>query len=200
MPKISSIADIRMGATLRGRDATRPVPSGSFRLIRIGDISQDGTLLKDGFLRIEPGQSVSDEQVLRSGDVIFPNRGIRTTAFVYRLGGPRTIVGAQFFILRPEVAKVVPEFLAWFLRTEQSADYFAGRRKGTYVQIIEKSDLSELEIQLPPLKVQQNIVVAAEMAVTERKLSERLASLNWKLTNEKLARTAQRACDSISKL
>ena len=101
---------------------------------------------------------------------------------------------------RPEVAKVVPEFLAWFLRTEQSADYFAGRRKGTYVQIIEKSDLSELEIQLPPLKVQQNIVVAAEMAVTERKLSERLASLNWKLTNEKLARTAQRACDSISKL
>jgi restriction endonuclease S subunit len=157
-------------------------------------------LLKDGFLRIEPGQSVSDEQVLRSGDVIFPNRGIRTTAFVYRLGGPRTIVGAQFFILRPEVAKVVPEFLAWFLRTEQSADYFAGRRKGTYVQIIEKSDLSELEIQLPPLKVQQNIVVAAEMAVTERKLSERLASLYWKLTNEKLARTAQRACDSISKL
>jgi restriction endonuclease S subunit len=189
-----------MGATLRGRDATRPVPSGSFRIIRIGDISQDGTLLKDDFLRIEPGQSVSGEQLLRSGDVLFPNRGIRTTAFVYRLDGPPTIVGAQFFVLRPEIERVFPEYLAWFLRTEDIANYFAGRRKGTYVQIIERKDLAELELPLPPLKVQHKIVAAAELAVAERKLSERLASLNWKFTNEKLARRAQGQPDLVSRI
>jgi len=189
-----------MGATLRGRDATRPVPSGSYRLIRIGDISQDGTLLRDDFLHVEPGQSVSGDQILRSGDVLFPNRGIRTTAFVYRLDGPRTIVGAQFFVLRTDSGRALPEYLAWFLRTEEIANYFASRRKGTYVQIIERKDIADLEIPLPSLKVQHNIVVTAELAVTERNISERLSHLKWKFTNEQLVRSAQNAAGLISKI
>ena len=83
-----------MGATLRGRDATRPVPFGSYQLIRIGDISQDGTFLNEDFARIEPRQTVCEEQLLRPGDVLFPNRGTRTTALALgtrrwrRHGGP----------------------------------------------------------------------------------------------------------------
>jgi restriction endonuclease S subunit len=179
-----------MGATLRGRDATRPVPSGSYWFVRIGDISQDGTLLNDEFLRIEPGQAVSEESLLRSGDVLFPNRGTRTTAIAYRLGKDRTIVGAQFFILRPELTRVFPEYLAWFLRTEAVGRYFAGRRKGSYVQIIERKDLADLEMPLPALEVQQTIVAAAELSLRERNLSERLADLRWKLMDQKLSMAA----------
>jgi restriction endonuclease S subunit len=183
-----------MGATLRGRDATRPVPSGSYRLVRIGDISQDGTWLNEDFACIEPRQSVSEELVLRSGDVLFPNRGTRTTALAYRLDQDRTIAGAQFFVLRPETARVLPEYLAWVLRTEVSANYFAGKRKGTYVQIIERKDLAELEMPLPPLAVQRGIVAAAELAVQERNLSEQLARVRWRLTNGQLLQAAGRSC------
>src|SRR6266404_8194407 len=101
MIPLSSIAEIRMGATLRGRDATRPVPSGSIRLIRIGDISQDGKLVSEDFVRIEPREAVNEELFLRPGDVLFPNRGTRTTALAYRVEQPSVIVGAQFFRLRP---------------------------------------------------------------------------------------------------
>ena len=179
-----------MGATLRGRDATRPVPFGSYRLVRIGDISQEGTLLNEDFVCIEPRQSVSEELILRSGDVLFPNRGTRTTALAYRLDQARTIAGAQFFILRPETTRVLPEYLAWFLRTEEAANYFGGKRKGTYVQIIERKDLADLEMPLPPLAVQKTVVAAAELAVKERKLSERLACMRWRLTNGQLLRAA----------
>lgn len=192
MPQIGSIAEIRMGATLRGRDATRSVPNGRFQLVRIGDISQDGQLLTDKFDRIHPTESVSDELILRPGDVLFPNRGTRTTAFTYLLESSDVIAGAQFFILRPDRNFVVPEYLAWFLRSEEAARYFDGRRRGTYVQIIQRGDLSELEMPLPPLNVQRRIVELADLAVTERKLSEQLSQLKWKLLNNELFLLAHR--------
>jgi len=185
-----------MGATLRGRDATRPVPSGSYQLVRIGDISQDGTLLNRDFVRIEPGQPVSEDQVLRSGDVLFPNRGTRTTALAYRLDQGRTIAGAQFFVLRPEVDRVWPEFLAWFLRTEEAAEHFSRRRKGSYVQLIERKDLADFEMPLPPVAVQRKIVAAAELAVAERDLAERLAGLKWKLANAQFLQASRRMAEN----
>src|SRR5207253_11500315 len=132
MPILSSISEIRMGATLRGRDATRPDPNGSYRFIRIGDVSQEGTFKTTDFIRIEPNEKVNAELLLRPGDVLFPNRGTRTTAIAYRVDEHPTLVGAQFFIVRPDTTHLVPEYLAWFLRSEQAARYFETRRKGSY--------------------------------------------------------------------
>ena len=187
MKPLETIIEIRMGATLRGRDATRTVPDGSCRLVRIGDISQDGTWLNAQFANIEPNDPVKDDHFLRPGDVLFPNRGTRTTAIAWLLDQPRTLAGAQFFILRPKDKRVLPEYLAWFLRTEEAARHFEGRRKGTYVQIIERKDLAELEMPLPPASVQQKIVETAKLAVMERTRTKQLADLKYKLINGQLA-------------
>jgi restriction endonuclease S subunit len=179
-----------MGATLRGRDATRPAPTGSCNFLRIGDISQDGELLPKELIRIEPNESINDDLFLRSGDVLFPNRGTRTTALAYRLDLPRTLAGAQFFILRPNPELVLPEYLAWFLRTDEASRHFEGRRKGTYVKIIQRSDLAEMEMPVPPLNVQQKIVETANLALKERIIEEKLVSLRWKLSRNLLSLAA----------
>jgi hypothetical protein len=181
------MADIRMGVTLRGRDATRAVLEGSCRLVRISDISQDGTWVSEAFVVIEPAERIRDEVFIRAGDVLFPNRGTRTTAIACRLEQPRLLAGAQFFVLRPDMSKVLPEYLAWCLRSEESARYFAERRKGTYVQIIQRSDLADLEVPLPPLVLQEKIVAVATLAVEERGLMDRLAALKARHINGKLA-------------
>jgi len=186
MPPLNSITEIRMGATLRGRDATRPDPNGSYRFVRIGDISQDGTLRSQNFIHIEPNEPVNEGLWLRPGDVLFPNRGTRTTALAFNGDQPKTIVGPQFFILRPDQQKVSPEYLAWFLRSAEAVAHFESRRKGTYVQIIQRSDLAELEIPLPPLAKQRKIVQIADLALQERELTERLLKLKWRFVNEQL--------------
>lgn len=191
MPRLNSIAEIRMGATLRGRDATRPDPNGSFSFVRIGDISQEGTLRSENFSRIEPNESVNEELWLRPGDVLFPNRGTRTTALAFTFDQPRTIVGPQFFIVRPEQRVVLPAYLAWFLRSAESVAHFESRRKGTYVQIIQRSDLAELEIPLPTLAKQRKIVEVAELALKEREITERLLQLRWRFANEQLFHIAK---------
>jgi restriction endonuclease S subunit len=175
-----------MGATLRGRDATRPDPNGSFRFIRIGDVSQDGTFKTTDFIRIEPNEKVNSELLLRHGDVLFPNRGTRTTAVVFQGDEPRTIVGAQFFIIRTDCTRLLPEYLAWFLRSEEAARYFETRRKGSYVQIIQRGDLAELQVPLPSLATQRKIVEVSQLIVTERELAGRINELRSHLVEAKL--------------
>jgi len=122
--------------------------------------------------------------------VLFPNRGTRTTAIAWQLESPRVLAGAQFFVLRPDLTRILPEFLAWFIRSEKAVRHFEGRRKGTYVQIIQRGDLAELEMPLPSLVIQQRIVDVAHLALTERLLAERLALLKSKLTTGQLVEAA----------
>lgn len=191
MIKLGSIAEIRMGATLRGRDATRPVPNGRFRLVRIGDLSQDGQWITDQFDRISPGESISPELLLRPGDVLFPNRGARTTACVFQFGYEDALAGAQFFLLRPDAQILLPEFLAWYLRSQEAARHFDERRTGTHVKIIQREALTELNMPLPPLKVQGQIVELSQLQVTERDLTAAIAELKTRLLNHQLIQTAK---------
>jgi hypothetical protein len=174
---IGTLTEIRMGATLRGRDATRPDPQGSCRMIRISDISDDGVLRSGDLLQFEPGEKIRPDLFLRPGDILFPNRGTRTTAAVFDLPEANVIVGAQFFILRvkPEVA--LPAYVAWFLRSTSAATHFNERRKGTLVQTLQRRDLEELSILLPSLSRQAAIVALDALALQERHLSSELARL-----------------------
>src|ERR1035437_2289439 len=88
---LQSLAKIRMGVTLRGRDATRPDPKGSCRIIQIGDIADDGSFRNRDFTRIEPNEPFDNSLFLRPGDVLFPNRGLRTTAAVFDCEDSRII-------------------------------------------------------------------------------------------------------------
>ncbi|MEI8341202.1 MAG: hypothetical protein WCH43_06655, partial [Verrucomicrobiota bacterium] len=111
MPQLDSIAEIRAGATLRGRDATRPDPHGTFHFIRIGDITPDGQIEEQNLPRIQPHDPINEDLLLRAGDVLVPARGTRTAAAVYRLDLPKAIVGGQFFIVRPN-SLLLPEYAA----------------------------------------------------------------------------------------
>lgn len=190
MPRLDSIAEIRMGATLRGRDATRPVPEGYYSFLRIGDISQDGTFDESSLDRIEPNEPINENLILREGDVLFPNRGTRTTALCFPGTKTLTIVGSQFFILRANRKQVSPEYLAWYLRSEAAHQHFEGRRKGSYVQLIQRKDLAEIDLPLPPLASQLRLVEIANLAQKEKILSEKLTSLRWKLTHQQILQSA----------
>ena len=179
-----------MGATLRGRDATRPVPDGCYSFLRIGDISKDGSFDATSLDRIEPNEQINENLILREGDVLFPNRGTRTTALCFPGADTPTIVGSQFFILRANRKQLSPEYLAWYLRSETAHQHFEGRRKGSYVQLIQRKDLAELNLPLPPLASQHRFVEIANLAQKERILSEKLTSLRCKLAHQQILQAA----------
>jgi restriction endonuclease S subunit len=174
---LTTIATIRMGVTLRGRDATRPDPEGSCLMVQIGDLRDDGTLANEDFLRIEPNEPIKPQNFLQTGDILFPNRGLRTTSAVLTHTAGNVIVGAQFFVIRCTSTQVIPEFLAWTLRTDQAARYFATLRKGTLVQTLQRRDLEDFPVPLPPLSQQQSIVELISLQREATTLEKRLAEL-----------------------
>lgn len=183
-----------MGVTLRGRDATRPDPNGSFHLIQINDLKDDGTFrtLPSQFARIELYQPINHQLVLRLGDVLFPNRGIRTTAVVFNGGEQKAIVGAQFFVIRPEQRDVLPEYLAWTLRTTEAARYFSSHRKGTLVQTLQRFHLDDFPVPLPSLAVQKTILEIADLERETRALESRLANLRASYLEQSFLNIAHR--------
>lgn len=195
MPNVllSSIATVRMGATLRGRDATRPDPAGSCRLIQIGDLNNDGTFSNEDFTRIEPNETVNPSLYLRPGDLLFPNRGTRTTAAVLTHTAENILAGAQFFVVTRKSTDVLPEYLAWTLRTTEAARYFASRRKGTLVQTLQRFHLEEFPVPLPSLAVQKKILELADLEREARLLEIRLATLRATLLEESLLNAARQA-------
>lgn len=167
---IGEVAEVRMGVTLRGRDATRPDPKGSCRLIRISDLSDAGQLINRELVRFEPGDRIRAEYFLRAGDVLLPNRGTRTTAYAFDLPEDDVLVGAQFYVLRPDRSKVRADYLSWFLRSDVTAAYLKEHRKGTLVQTVQRGDVMELELPLPPLSKQALIAELDGLAAEEQKL------------------------------
>lgn len=174
---IGEVAEVRMGVTLRGRDATRPDPQGSCRLIRISDLSDDGKLVNRELLRFEPGDRIRAEYFLRVGDVLLPNRGTRTTAYTFDLPDQDVLVGAQFYVLRPDPSKVRADYLSWFLRSDVTAAYLNEHRKGTLVQTVQRGDVMELDLPLPPLPKQALIAALDRLAVDEQRLISKITEL-----------------------
>ncbi len=166
-----------MGATLRGRDATRPDPNGSYRLIQISDLENDGTFCNEDFIRIEPNEAVSPSLNLRHGDILFPNRGTRTTAAVLTHTADNILAGAQFFVITRKRTEVMPDYLAWTLRTTEAARHFSSRRKGTLVQTLQRIHLEEFPVLLPPLVVQKKILELADLERNTRQMETKLATL-----------------------
>ena len=184
-----------MGVTLRGRDATRPDPNGTFCLIQISDLADDGTFQTSPseFTRIEPNEPLNYKLILQSGDVLFPNRGVRTTAAVFNVSGEKAIVGAQFFVIRPESRHVIPEYLAWTLRTTEAARYFSGLRKGTLVQTLQRFHLDDFPVPLPTLAVQKTILKIDTLEREARNLEARLAALRATHLEQSLLKAAHQA-------
>lgn len=187
---IGALAEIRMGVTLRGRDATRPDPQGSCRMIRISDVSDDGGLRSDDLLQFEPGEKIRPGLFLRQGDILFPNRGTRTTACVFDLPETNVLVGAQFFILRVNSSVALPAYIAWYLRSAMAAVHFNELRKGTLVQTLQRKDIEDLSILLPSLSRQAAIVELDALALRERQLSTELTRLQSTLFQQRLYRAA----------
>lgn len=182
-----------MGATLRGRDATRPDPEGSCRLIQISDLGNDGFFRNEDFIRIEPNETVNPALFLRRGDILFPNRGTRTTAAVLTHTPDNILAGAQFFVISPKSTEVIPDYLAWTLRTVEAVRYFATRRKGTLVQTLQRFHVEEFPVPLPPLATQKKIL---ELATLEREasvLESRLAALRNTYLEQSLLKAANQA-------
>lgn len=173
--QLREVADVQLGITLRGTDASRHDPSGTHQLVRIGDLSEDGSLriAEPNLIRLDALTAHRSE--LRAGEVLLAARGTRMTAAVFD-GGFLAVAGSQFCVIRPHGGVLLPAYLRWFLNLPSTQESLNARARGSYVRSLPVNALGELQIPLPPLPRQHTISELHELRLREKQLMETLAS------------------------
>ena len=71
--------------------------------------------------------------------------------------------------------KVLPEYLNWYISQRDAQIFLTRRAKGTVQKMIRKQAIEDLEVALPTLEKQKNIVELATLSAREQTLLHTLA-------------------------
>lgn len=167
MPKLKDIAQISSGVTFRTRI---DVAAGyGVRVIQMKDLGDDNRVHLSKAIQIDHPKP-KDYQLARRGDLIFRSRGQKSTAALLQVDVKKTIVAAPLLRVRPDLERVVPEFLCWWINQPSSQAYFASRSEGTSLKMVSQASLAGLSVTLPPVQQQQKIAEFFRLAICEQAL------------------------------
>lgn len=166
---LGELCEFIRGVTYELHEAS-PAPSeGCLPILRAGNIADSLDLQQD--LVWVPSSRVSDDQLLRTGDIVMcmssgSARVVGKSALVpYDWAGS---AGAFCGILRPR-SMVDAQWLAFWLRSAQFMQWRDSQARGANIQNLRFSQLSGIVLQTPAFQEQQRIVA---------KLGEQMAALD----------------------
>jgi restriction endonuclease S subunit len=190
-PTIKDLVQIRAG--YQTRKEVKSTPSGTHSLLQIRDFNEERTEIDlKNITRIEPGQ-ISEDQVLREGDVIFLSKGARNFSFAPSALPDPALAASYFFILRP-ARSIAPDYLAWFLNLETTKNLLRKyATHGAHMPVIRRDVLEDLEIPLPDLETQRKIVELAALAERQHRLLAELAAMKKLLATAACLRAANQS-------
>lgn len=150
-------------------------PSGDAYVIQMKDMWDNYTKINSRLSRIK-SSTINPGFYLRNGDVLLVAKGANNFAVVYDLDLPRAIAASAFFVLRPDVQKIYPAYLAWYINQKPVQQYLKENMAGSYVPNINKSTVEGIEITLPSLQKQKAIASVQQLLNKEHQLMQDLAA------------------------
>lgn len=172
--KLREVAGIQLGITLRGSDASRHDPAGTHQLIRISDLSDDGSVSIGEPCLIKLSATDAARYEVKPGEVLVAARGTRMTAAVFQYGRGPCVVGGQFLVIRPQ-QELDPEYLKWYLNLPVIQKQLFAFARGTYVRSLPASVIGDLEIPVPPMPQQLAIAELNRLRIREKELMAELS-------------------------
>jgi len=169
--RIKELANIQIGYQFREKlDIST---NGNYQVIQAKDInrSENHRLDPTNLYRVTPKREAEKYEATNE-DVIFLSKGRRNYAtFIEDLpSGSQTIVAGYFFILRAKTQTIIPEYLAWSINQPLSQAYLQRVARGSGMPFIPKDAFSNLEINVPPVKIQKLIIKLNELSLKETQL------------------------------
>ena len=171
--KIKQLATVRTGYSFRSR--LEASMDGKVAVIQMKDLLQDNTVGCKKLVKIEM-ETVKEHHLAQKGDLVFRSRGQITTAAILLEDPGRAVVAAPLLRIRiTKPDKILPEYLKWYISQRDAQIFLASRAKGTVQKMIGKQSIEDLEVYLPTLEQQRNIVDLANLSARERAILSTLA-------------------------
>lgn len=113
--------------------------------------------------------------ILKDNDVILTGKGLRLFAWAYRSEYGTVVPSSLFYILRIKDSSVlIGEYLACFLNSENTISRLKSLSMGTSIPSIQKNELQQVKIFVPPIEEQKRLVDLAKLMDEDVYLTSRL--------------------------
>lgn len=189
--RLAELSDIHSGYTARGK--LEPLPEGGVPALQLRDVGTEGAAPGPDFQRYDLGK-LPDRYFVRGGEVVFRSRGEPNAAAAIRDPLPEpAVVIVPLVIVRPDRARVLPEYLAWAINQPDAQRRLGAEAQGTSLRMIPMAVLENLEIAVPDLPTQKRIVELDALARQEGKLLQQLAARREELVSAILGEAAKAA-------
>lgn len=183
--KIQNIASIQTGLY------ATPEPAGEVLYLQAKDLNPDGQIsdLVHPNLTYKPTMS---RHLLERGDVLLVAKGFKNPALVYRANVQMAVASSIFIRLRVQAAAVLPEYLSWFLNSPAGQQYLKASAVGTSIQSVSISALENMEISVPAIHLQEQIVKIHTLWQQEKSILNKLETLRDKQIQHTLIQASKR--------
>lgn len=167
--RLRDIVDIRIGYQSRsGIDVDAASP---YRIIQIRDVKE--LIDWQSVVAFKPERDTEGHLVV-DGDVLLSCRGGGHVGVLLSGVPPNTVASGNFYVLRLRTRLVLPAYLAWYLNQPAAQEFLERRSQGTRVALLTRADVSELEVPIPPLAIQERVVHLAMLRRAERNMLRQL--------------------------
>jgi restriction endonuclease S subunit len=169
--KLTEIVEIKTGITFRNRLLDNL--DGEVEVIQMKDVDEN-CIISRRLMRI--GENlIKSRHLLQPGQIILLAKGKTTRACLIREPGRKQVISSAFFSIRVKsLQKVLPEYLEWYLNLPRAEEYFQAQASGTSMFSLPMSVLKNLEVPLPPVDVQQQVVEIFSIRQQEKKMAREL--------------------------
>jgi restriction endonuclease S subunit len=187
--QIKHLAIVQMGYSFRSRLETSK--DGEVAVIQMKDLQDDNIVSCTDLVKIDLND-IKEHHIVQKGDLIFRSRGLLATSAILNEDPGIAVLAAPLLRIRvTKLEKVLPEYLNWYISQRDAQIFLTSRAKGTVQKMISKQTVEELEVALPNLENQKQIVELAMLAAREESLLQKLADKRNQYLSEILMKVAK---------
>ncbi|MBO7083699.1 MAG: restriction endonuclease subunit S [Bacteroidales bacterium] len=172
--KVQEFAKIQSGVFLT------TTPQGEIAYLQIKDLLAETP--EKTVSRI-PYSPKLEKYFLQNGDVLFAGKGTSNLCRVVDFEAP-AIASTTFYIIRIYDGDILPDYLCWYLSQPKTLATIKAGQVGTGTPLIRKQLLENLEIAIPDMKTQQQIVELAKLQQKEVELLKAITEKRNLITNQ----------------
>jgi len=128
---------------------------------------------------------------LESGDILLATKGVDPFAAIYDGRYEPAVASSVFTVIRiKDPSTTLPEYLQWYLNHPTTTNTLVAASRGTSIPLITRDVVEELEIPLPSVNKQKQIVRLHELQQQAGRLRRYISKLEENLFQYHLLQTA----------
>lgn len=168
--KLKEVSTLQPGVYIKTSDTL--IKHGA-QVVSLRNFDEKHNFIEDTYT-IE-AKEVKEKYFIHPDDVLFSTR-LRFQAFQIPHNEQRYIASNSFIILRvTESERVLPEFLVWFLNHPERQRLLKSMAQGSSrVPYISREKLADLEIIVPELEKQEQIVALFDLMKKEKEITMKI--------------------------